>query len=313
MVKDGAEFIYTEPDIVIDFLRKRKIEKIEVNPHNLKIVNSNEQLLLQVFNGTKNEFPLRRSFLYKLLRWYTFPVSKIYRLSPESIASICNDYLLNIKLHSVIVKIEQEDALTIVSPDYNEINDLEIIKSLAGMGARSISRNDFFFSIVTYDNIKTEPVPDDICGLGLMIINSETGFRALTVSHYIYRYICSNGAVVKNEKRDSHYHYGKVNLSSFLNEKINIAAKKRKRIISNLKLLAGKKIKNDKEFYVTKLEKILGRSEVANFFKDFNENLTHYELFNLITDRAKYYDLSKRLYIESLAGDIILNGGEMTS
>src|SRR5690606_19868310 len=133
MLKEGTEFSNAQPGVVLDFLKSRMLERIEISPSNLKIADSGELLTLQVMNGSIKEFPLRRTFLYKLLKWYGFPLSQLHRLSYESIASVCNDYLMNIQRDSVIIKIEKGDALTIVSPDYNEITDLEVISKLAGM------------------------------------------------------------------------------------------------------------------------------------------------------------------------------------
>jgi hypothetical protein len=50
---------------------------------------------------------------------------------------------------------------------------------------------------------------------------------------------------------------------------------------------------------------VLGKKEATIFFDDFSNELTQYELFNLITSNAKRYDLSKRYFLESFAGEII--------
>jgi hypothetical protein len=125
MVTEGIEFVDAKPDVVIDYLKSRETNKIEVNPANLKVVNGGRFLVLQVMNGKIREYPVRRTFLYKLLRWYGFPLSQLMKLSTETITSICNDYLMNIKRNKVIVKTEKEEALSILSPDYNEITDLD--------------------------------------------------------------------------------------------------------------------------------------------------------------------------------------------
>lgn len=306
MVKEGIEFINAEPGIVQNYLETVERSSQDVNPSNLKIINYGCNLILQVMNGRIKEFPVRRTFLYKLLNWYKFPVNQLYRLSLDTIASVCNDYLMNIKRKYVTIKFEKQEALTLLSPDYNEISDLEVIKSIVGMGARNISRNDFFISITTEDKVKTEPVPGDVCGVGLNIVNSETGFRALSVSHYILRYICSNGAVVKISDDDNQrYHYGNENLSAFLKEKVDNAKADRELLISKLKTLNDNKITRTKEYYLKKIGTVLGPQEASDFLSDFNEQLTQYELFNLITSNAKRYDLSKRYFLESAAGEMV--------
>lgn len=309
MVTEGIEFIDAKPDVVIDYLKSRETNKIEINPANLKVVNGGRFLVLQVMNGKIREYPVRRTFLCKLLRWYGFPISQLTKLSTETVTSICNDYLMNIKRDKVIVKTEKEDALSILSPDYNEITDLGIIGEVAALGVRIISRNDFFMSITTEEKLRTQPVKGDNCGIGLNIVNSETGFRALTVSHYILRYTCSNGAVarISGDDDDKRYHYGNDDLSLFLNEKVKRATVERKILVDKLLRLNDKKIRNTKEYYIKKIETVLGKKEAAIFFNNFNDKLTQYELFNLITSNAKKYDLSKRYFLESFAGEIIFS------
>lgn len=309
MVTEGIEFIDAKPDVVIDYLKSRETNKIEVNPANLKVVNGGRILVLQVMNGKIREYPVRRTFLYKLLRWYGFPISQLMKLSTETITSICNDYLMNIKREKVIVKTEKEEALSILSPDYNEITDLDIISKVAALGVRNISRNDFFMSVATEEKIRTQPAKGDECGIGLNIVNSETGFRALTVSHYILRYTCSNGAVarISEDDDDKKYHYGNEDLNLFLNEKVKRATVERKILIDKLLRLNDKKVGNSKEYYIKKIEPVLGKKEAAIFFNDFSSELTQYELFNFITSNAKRYELSKRYFLESFAGEIIFS------
>jgi len=307
MVTEGIEFIDAKPETVIDYLKSRVTEKIEVNPANLKIVNGGRFLVLQVMNGKIREYPIRRTFLYKLLRWYGFPLGQLSKLSTESVTSICNDYLMNIKRGKVIVKTEKDEALSILSPDYNEITDLEIISEVTALGVRNISRNDFLMSIATEEKLKTEPVPGDECGIGLNIVNSETGFRALTVSHYILRYVCSNGAYTRISDGDDNlrYHYGNEDLKMFLTEKVEKAEADRALMISKLTKLNENKVTKSKEHYIKKIETVLGKKEATIFLDDFTNELTQYELFNLITSNAKRYDLSKRYFLESVAGEII--------
>ncbi|MBS4036157.1 MAG: hypothetical protein KGZ85_16965 [Ignavibacterium sp.] len=308
MVTEGIEFIDAKPETVIDYLKSRVTEKIEVNPANLKIVNGGRFLVLQLMNGKIREYPVRRTFLYKLLRWYGFPLGQLTKLSTESVTSICNDYLMNIKRGKVIVKTEKDEALSILSPDYNEITDLDIISEVTALGVRNISRNDFFLSITTEDKIKTEPVPGDKCGVGLNIVNSETGFRALTVLHYILRYTCSNEAVARiSDVDDKRYHYGNEDLNLFLNEKVKRATVERKILVDKLLRLNDKKVNKSKEYYIKKIETVLGKKEATIFFDDYSDELTQYELFNLITSNAKQYDLSKRYFLESVAGEIIFS------
>lgn len=311
MVTEGIEFIEAKSEVIIDYLNSRELIKKEVNPTNLKVENEGKLLILQIMNGGIKEYPIRKTFLYKLLKWYQFPIHQLFRLSLDTITSICNDYLMNIKSDKVILKIENQEALTILSPKYNEISDIEIIKQVTGLGVRNISRNDFFMSITTEEKIKTRPLKDDDFGIGLNIINSETGFKALRISHHLLRYTCSNGAYTKiysgSNNENFRYHYGNHDLKLFLKTNVEKAEEERNKIIDKLLLMTEINVTESKEYYIKKLEPILGKRDAINFFKDFNDQQTLYDIFNSITLKAKNYNFSKRYFLESFAGDMLLD------
>jgi hypothetical protein len=297
---DGIEFFDAKPEIVIDYLKSLKIRQIEIDPAKLRVGLDGRSLKLMVQSNGK-EYPVRRSFIHKLLRWYSFPLGQLSRLSGETITSVCNDFLLNIKKEYVTVRFEGDQVLTIKSPQYNQIDDLDVIKKVSRWGLGSISRNDFFMRITTKEKSKFEPVKGDYCGAGLAVMNSETGFHSLSVQFYILRYVCSNGAVVEtNNTGEKKVHYGRTeNLSDFLDNQITEAGTRKEEIISSFKKLRENRLtkrNNDliKKFYSLTGERILqdGSVSYSNFF--------HH-----ITEKAKEFGLSKRIYLEKLAGELL--------
>ena len=305
MVKEGREFINAEPGEVKEHLETAAHCRLDANPSDLKLTVEGSVLVLQVMNGSLKEFPVRRSFLHKLLKWYNFPLAQLYRLSHETVASVCNDYLMNIQREYVTIKIEEGDALTLLSPDYNELSDLSVIGTCEAYGIDRISRNDFFMSITTEEKMKTQPVPGDECGIGMNIVNSETGFRALGVSHYILRYICTNGAYVKIAEDDKRIHYGNEDLKQFINQKISKAAEQREEIAEKLKQLNQGTVDLPPAL-IKKIDRALGKGASRGLIINDNEETTRYELFNRITSAAKNFDLSKRYYLESAAGEMMM-------
>jgi hypothetical protein len=296
---EGIEFINAKPEVVTDYLRKLSTWKIEANPSNLQVKSSGKYLKLRVTGSNGKEYPVRRSFIYKLLRWYSFPVRQVLRLSDESIASICNDYLLSIKREYVTVKFEGEEAVTIRSPEYSEITDLDIIRRISSWGIKTISRNDFLMRITTEERYKFQPVKGDFCGAGLAVINSETGFHSLSVWYYLLRYTCSNGAVARiGEEQDRiHYKRREGELSEFLDTQLKTAEKKAYGAISSMLLLPVRSAEESKQI-IKKLRLLTGGAEKF-------ENLTAYDLFNYISSEAKKYDLTKRIMLEKLAGELV--------
>jgi hypothetical protein len=310
MITDGIEFNNAKVHQVIEYLESIDRKKIQVPPCNLKINNDGRYLFLSVMEDGVKDYLIRKSFLHKLLKWYSFPLGQLNRLSIDTITSVCNDYLMNINRSFVNITIEKGEALTITSPEYNEITDLDVIKGCANLGVRTVSRNDFMLRITTEEKFKFDAVPGDNCGIGINVINSETGFRTLSISHYVLRYICSNGAIVKvNNTCGEKVHYGhqENELQLFLQAQVTMALSNQMKVAQSISGLTNKPASEFVESVNKRIESYLGKSEGRNFISNFNSNSSLYDLFNLVTLKAKNYDLSRRILLESLAGDLIFN------
>jgi hypothetical protein len=310
LAAEGLEFINADPEQVIDYLESLERSKLQVNPSNLKVYLDGKTMMLSVMNKNVKDYPIRKSFFYKLLKWYSFPMNQLYRLSNETVISVCNDYLMNINREFVNVTLEKGEALTITSPNYNEITDLEVIKKCTDLGVRTVSRNDFMLRITTEEKFKFEAVKGDNCGIGLNVINSETGFRTLNIAHFVMRYVCSNGAIVRisnDYKERVHYGYKEFELQEFLNEQVELALLRQLEVADSIKDLPNKAAADFINSVNRRIESYLGKNESKNFFSELDEEATLYDLFNVVTNKAKNYDLSKRVLLENLAGDLILN------
>lgn len=310
LAAEGLEFINANPDEVIDYLESLERSKLQVNPSNLKVYLDGKTMMLSVMNKNIKDYPIRKSFFYKLLKWYSFPMNQLYRLSNETVISICNDYLMNINREYVNVTLEKGEALTITSPDYNEITDLEVIKKCTDLGVRTVSRNDFMLRITTEEKFKFEAVPGDDCGIGINVINSETGFRTLSIAHFVMRYVCSNGAIVRivNDANERvHYGHEEYKLQEFLDDQVGLALLSQKQVADSIKDLSKEPATDFINNVNKRIESYLGKNDSKNFFDEINEDSTLYDLFNVVTNKAKNYDLGKRVLLENLAGDLILN------
>ncbi|HQI42123.1 MAG TPA: hypothetical protein PK195_03520 [Ignavibacteriaceae bacterium] len=309
MVTEGIEFIDAKVQQVVEYLENVDRKKIQVLPCNLKINNNGRYLFLSIMNGGIKDYLIRKSFLYKLFKWYSFPLNQLHRLSMDTITSVCNDYLMNIDREFVNIIIENDEALTITSPGYNEITDLDVIRNCAILGVRTVSRNDFMLRITTEEKYKFQPKPGDDCGIGINIINSETGFRTLSVSHFVLRYICSNGAIIKINNGGEKIHYGhcKNELQLFLQKQINLILANQHKIANSISNLTNKPASEFVESVNKKIESYLGKNEGKDFLAELKTDSSLYDLFNIVTEKAKKYDLSKKVLLESLAGDLIAN------
>jgi hypothetical protein len=103
---------------------------------------------------------------------------------------------------------------------------------------------------------EANPVEGDYCGFGMDIINSETGFPAISVNHFILRYVCKNGATAPiNIFETKRNHYNQINgaLERFLNNQVELAPSSRKRLIKPIKISKDKKAKLDQSRLQIKL------------------------------------------------------------
>jgi hypothetical protein len=164
--------------------------------------------------------------------------------------------------------------------------------------------------IYTNEKYNTEPIPGDTCGFSFNIFNSETGFRALSISHYIFRYVCSNGAVARVDQSDERkFHFGNKagELQRFLNKQILKGLESRLKLIFYIMSSTGNTAEDYIKTVALKIDRLLGRNSSHKFLEELTDDSTQYDLFNIISSRAKDYDISKRLYLERIAGDLITN------
>lgn len=303
----GKNELFKSADSALDYIKSAQRENIKTSPDQLHINNDGKMLYLEVFNGKVRQFPMRESFMLKLLKWFSFPSHQLKILDIDTITSVLNDYLLAIKRLYVNVKIEWGEALTITSDKYCEIEDGQIIKRLDPNSIDMIYLTDFASFFRTKTKFDIAPFPDDVFGVGLNIVNSETGFKAFQINNYLLRYVCSNGAYVKDFEDDvKYYHYDLFapGVYEMIDYKVNNIQEKVEALKNNLSGM-NTDLKRDE---VQKLNQVIFHRTGAKLLVDILENdrmPTKYELFNIITHRAKEFELAKRILIEEIAGGMV--------
>lgn len=303
----GKDDVLRDKKSALEYISGLNRKNIQISPERLHVVNDGKVLYLEIFDDKIKQAQIRQSFLLKLLKWFSFPTNQLKILDIDTVTSLLNDYLLAIKRINVNVKLEYDEALTITSDKYCEIEDSEIIKRLDDDIIDMIYFTDLSTHFRTKTKFDIKPFPNDKFGVGMNIVNSETGFKAFQINNYLFRYICSNGSYVKDYVDDiKYYHY-------------NLFAPDVYDII-NSKVKSLKDRASELELQIKNLDETISRNAVQKV----NQNIYHqvgvrllsdileddrmpskYELFNLITDRAKDYALSKRILLEEIAGKLL--------
>ncbi|MBI5731054.1 MAG: hypothetical protein HY963_07950 [Ignavibacteriales bacterium] len=308
----GKMKMFSDRNDAIDYLLKLKTEIIQVEPEQLHVINNGKTLFLEIFDNGIKQLPMRETFLYKLLRWHSFPTYQLKILDIETVTSLLNDYLLGMKNRYVNIKCEQGEALTITSSKFTEVEDLEILRRLDDKNVESVFINDYDTFINTETLVTIEPFPNkvfgkDVFGVGLSIVNSETGFRTFQINNYLLRYVCSNRAYVKFQGDEvclSHYNL-------FLQDAYQLLDYKLRERLNYAEVINKKLSEMDRPIsseFIYKVNREIMKKLGVKILSDLLESdrqITKYDLFNLITERAKDYSMSKRILLEEIAGKLL--------
>lgn len=303
---NGTELIFKNADDATNYISGLERKVITTSPENL-VVKNNGRTLSLLAEG--KSFPIRLSFLHKLLKWYNFPLGQIRYLDVETITSILNDYLINIKSSSVNVTLEDNQALTITSDRYGNIEDLELIKHVKPLGILMIMKNDFMTSIITETKEKVIPYPNDEFGIGISMFNSETGFRAFTINSYLLRYTCSNGAYIKSNNSEKKYYHYDLNIPMIYEEveqSIKKLAEEKEHLKERIAMLKeARDFEKTKEKVIEIMIRKIGKKRTEKIFVYSDDIKNNYDLFNHITFKAKEFEISTRIMLEEIAGELL--------
>lgn len=307
---EGKIFKNKSADEVIDFLKSAPHTYYSASPRELEIIYDDTFLFLRMKQKQPKTFKLRTSFLHKLLRWHNLSENIVEKLSDDLLLRMLNELLAQIKSYQVNIKVENDEVLTITSNLYTEFKDLEVYELIKELDIKSISRDDYFTRFYTDKKSEADPVKGDFCGFGFDIINSETGFSALSFNHFILRYVCRNGATAPINIYDAkkyHFSESSKSLAQFLNEQKNHSLKSREKLILAMKQSDDVPSITFKNSTITRLNYLLGNWKGNDFMKGFDWQKSKYELFNFVTHNAKNFEINKRYQLERLAGEIIMN------
>ena len=311
---DGKIFDRVRAEVMIDYLKNLNVQIIETDPRSVKVIKTDNDILkLEVTSNQKAFYSIRKAFLFKLLKWFNISHHNIKHFNIDTIIAICNDNLRAISDNQynsyVKIKIENGEAVTILSSKFTTISDLEIINLAQKYNIDSISRDDFSMRIYTTIKENSEPIVGDMFGYAFNITNSETGFSQVTAENFILRYICTNAATTRISTDNHSFNHYKMNKNYVLNTIIDSLDKSES--ISKTfdeKVKNAQKIKAELFFPNIKYQvnNIIGSSGGFKFFYNFEEKRkSKYDLFNYITHSAKEFNLLEKYQLEQLAGNLM--------
>ena len=313
--KRGTVFHNRPLSDVREFLEKRRVSAYDVHAADLEVVMADGGALLRRRSAHEKGLPIRQAFFDKLMRWHKFPLNTLYRMSSDELLPLMN-VLLRMIDKDVVVYVEDGEALTIVSKNYARIADDELLDKAARLGIEKITRTDHFMWIMSSEITQVEVQKGDLVGIATNIVNSETGFRALTIGWYLLRLVCSNGAIAAFGGHSSKFYHQKTTavqsqIDAALNS-LDKATVNPKEMFTLLSAALTKPLPPRYEVDRT-LTPLLGFSDTRRLIDPPYNNKTAklYDLFNIITLEAQKRAPSIQLAMEEVAGSWLwLAGGK---
>lgn len=173
----------------------------------------------------------------------------------------------------------------------------------------NITRTDHFIRVTCKEIKKVAVKPGDLVGIGASIVNSETGFRALSVGWYLLRLVCMNGAVAPFSMYSERIYHQKQN---DLDSQLDIALKSiNEAKTEDMYLLLTKAVAKPlppRREVERILIPMLGFRETRSMLDpsyDKKSDQRLYDLFNVITWNAKNHPPSVQLAMEEYAGNML--------
>jgi len=291
---------------VKSFLLNRKINRLHEHSRDLEIVFDDAGAVLRRRSSHFHGYPIRQSFFDKLMRWHQFPLHALHRMTPKEILPLVNGVLRLIG-KPVVIYVEDDEALTIVSENYARIADDLLLEIKSPGSLLEVTRTDHFMRVIGEERAQVEVKPGDFVGIQSSIVNSETGFRALSVGWQLMRLVCSNGAVVPlSLQSDKIYHDN----SKSIPEQLDVVLERLRRTRSHHReaaqlLLRAVKAKSPARADAERaLRPIIGFLDTKRLLDPHyaDKSAGFYELFNRVTAAARDKAPGDRLAMEEAAG-----------
>lgn len=306
---EGKEFNQVSTEIMTEYLENLHRITYTVIPGDISLFVKDEKISLQIRDTVNEEYPVRKSFINKLLNWYRMPKELIPKLSISSLVSVGNDFIRNIKSEKINIKIENGEAITITSSNYTDLTDLDVINMCKNCEIEKISRNDYFLRIYTKIDYAFNPFENEKFGIGYNIFNSETGFRALSIYPYLYCFESESTGIVElkgnSNKQIIHFGVKTSQMKKYIESKMSENGKDFKKIEDSVVKLISRKPKEFSKKLIPSLDRMMFRTEREILFRKLFEDSTAYDLYNIITSYAKKFDIGKQLYLEQIAGRML--------
>ena len=243
-----------------------------------------------------------------------------------------NERLKQLGTDGCIARVKNDRLRVLVSPNYVKSDNIDIVNQLSTVDlideyfVKRFNLDDFSMKIDLVKNngrrsigMMTDGKLDEF-EHGFSASNSEVGLYSLDLSSFLYRLICTNGAVAKDSIFSiNQRHYGR-NAQINIQDRFNLLKESSAKLFDKLGSLKDSPIENaDNDFFESFFKELRKKNKSFYASKELREKVTnnyniesqltennYYTLFNAITRTARdEQNVDKKFELESLAGTFL--------
>lgn len=292
--------------LATEYVSHYQPEDISLNSRDIEIFNDGTVVL-------NNDLTYMTPAAWRQLVRLTGNDVKISRIDESELAVTIketNEWLNN-SSKDLLFRMSGGIATAVLSEVYCPVSNLDILNSLAEVGVekcRISIRNGWLWASVINEQVTFQPQVGDITHGGWDINHNDRGQGALHIAHFLYRLICSNGAVVTEHGASNFTHRvaEKDLLTGAIRDRVGILTKHSNRISIALTTMANIDLGNKRTLKLQNIARnLLGKSKYEEFKSHITSNKSCYEAYNYITRLAQDYKMDTRRGLEVLGGNLV--------
>lgn len=310
---DSETHTFSSLDGLKDHLKKEgRAEFVNSNFHDVSVNKEGVRI-------GKKQYGLKESGLSSLLGRIRMPVDYAYRIPDDMFIDDVNRLIKENHNGEITANIQGGNVRAIHSGKYLPITNAEIIDSFQfkdfNPKVKRIHISDEYMSLaLTNPNKRVKVKVGDEIEFGFELNNSETGFKRFSLNEYIYRLICTNGAVAEDTQSSvSKIHLG--GSDNFDLKEYLICAQNFLENGAKVYAKAFEKMK-DSKYTDRELERLgtdirfsLGKKDAVDLVDRWlDKDLSVYDVYNDVTEIAHTTErltFEKRQKLEKVGGKIL--------
>jgi hypothetical protein len=290
--------------------KRRTQEDVSVKLGAVRMDGAGSTLLLP--DGRKLGF--RETGFKQLCGYLRIPSSYALDISPDLLEHNLEKRCAEFSGYEVILRIEEGDVRAVVSERYQPMFQDRLLDLIQREIPDEMNLHKAWVDgemmrlAWTSESLRAEPQRGDITKIGVEVINGETGYHGLAVSRYALRLVCSNGMVAPvMGSREGFRHIGaEERLRERFRRTLRNALDKAGDLVALLERSVQVKVgvRHIEEVQRT-LQEIMGKKITETMVPELREAVSLYDLFNVVTAKARDQQMGKRRMLEVEAGTML--------